>query len=112
MFLNSNLTSLSGDVASIKPVTTRNATTEPDNTDYDTLTQPGWYDIYSSNHAPASGIGRVLLRVESVNINGNWIAIQTAIEWYSTGSIQPKAYKRWLSNINGTFAWTSWVQTP
>lgn len=115
---NSNLTDLSDDVDSlntdvsnIKPITNRMATTEPDNTDYNTLLQPGWYDIYSSNHAPASGIGRVLLRVESVNINGNWIAIQTAIEWYSTGTITAKTYKRWLSNISGTFAWTAWIQS-
>ncbi len=84
----------------------------PDNTDYNTLQTPGWYDIYSTNHAPASGIGRVLLRVESININGSWIAIQTAVEWYSTGVIQPKSYKLWLTNTNGAFEWTAWVQSP
>lgn len=116
--LNSNLTdldntvdSISTDVANIKPVTSRTAIFVTDGTDYDTLSQPGWYYIYSTVHAPASNLGRILVRVESIYVNGNWYTTQKAVELYSGGAIQPKVYERWVTNINGTFSWTSWIQT-
>ncbi len=102
-------------MSEIYPVAKREAVSMPDNTDYNTLQTPGWYDMYSTNtavsHAPAENLGRMLLRVESTNINNSWIAIHTAIEWFSTGTISPKVYKRWLCNVNGTFLWTSWGQS-
>lgn len=117
-FTNSNLTnldntvdSISTDVSNIKPVTSRAATFVPDGTDYNTLDQPGWYYIYSTVHAPASNLGRILVRVESIYVNGNWYTTQKAVELYSGGAIHPKVYERWITNINGTFSWTSWIQT-
>lgn len=83
----------------------------PDGTDYNTLDQPGWYYIYSTVHAPASDLGRVLVRVESIYVNNSWYTTQKAIELYSGGAIQPKVYERWITNINGAFSWTSWIQT-
>ena len=111
LFENSNLTDLSTDITNIKPITNRNATSVPDGTDYDTLSQPGWYYIYSTAHAPASNLGRVLVRVESIYVSGNWHTTQKAVELYSGGAIQPKVYERWVTNINGAFSWTSWIQT-
>lgn len=109
--LKGTIDSISSDVTGIKPVTNRVATSVADNTDYDTLNQPGWYSIYSTVHAPANNLGRVLLRVESIYINGNWFTTQKAIEWYSVGAIQAKIYERWVVNINGAYSWTSWIQT-
>ncbi len=113
---NSNLTNLGGTVSEIYPVAKRTAISMPDNTDYNTLNQPGWYDVFSTNtavsHAPADNLGRMLLRVESANINNSWVAIQTAIEWYSSGTISPNIYKRWLCNANGAYQWTAWIRTP
>lgn len=110
--LSSTVDSLSTDITSgIKPVTNRTATFVPDGTDYDTLNQPGWYYIYSTAHAPASGLGRVLVRVESIYVDGNWYTTQKAVELYSVGAIQAKIYERWVTNINGTYSWTSWIQT-
>lgn len=72
--LNSDLEDLSNGVSAIQPVAGRQVTSSVDNTDYDTLNQPGWYDVYSTDiavsHAPANGLGRVLLRVDSVNVQG------------------------------------------
>lgn len=110
--LDSAVTSISNDLTTnIKPVTSRIANFVTDGTDYDTLSQPGWYYIYSTAHAPASNLGRVLVRVESIYVNGNWYTTQKAVELYSGGAIQPKVYERWITNINGTFSWTSWIQT-
>jgi len=109
--LSSTVTSINTDVTNIKPVTSRTATSVTDGTDYDTLNQPGWYYIYSTVHAPASNLGRVLVRVESIYVNGIWYTTQKAIEIYSVGAIQPKLYERWITNINGMFTWTSWIQT-
>ena len=95
----------------IKLVTSRAATFVTDGTDYDTLDQPGWYYIYSTAHAPTSNLGRVLLRVESIYVSGVWYTTQKAVELYSGGAIQPKVYERWVTNINGAFSWTSWIQT-
>lgn len=67
--------------------------------------------MYSMVHAPASNLGRILVRVESIFVSGNWYTTQKAIEIYSGGAIQPKVYERWVTNINNTFAWTSWIQT-
>ncbi|RFZ78797.1 DUF2479 domain-containing protein [Lacrimispora amygdalina] len=110
--LSSTVDSLSTDITSgIKPVTNRTANFVTDGTDYDTLSQPGWYYIYSTVHAPASNLGRVLVRVESIYVSGVWYTTQKAIELYSVGAIQPKVYERWVTNINDTFSWTSWIQT-
>ena len=100
--------------SNIYPVVNRTATRLADNTDFDGVLQEGWYDIYDSEdiaitHAPASGLGRVLLRVDTVNIGGIWIKVQTVREWYSTISISAKTWVRWTYSLNGALTWTRWT---
>lgn len=104
-------------MAGIKPVTNRTVTYVADNSDFDNFNQPGWYDVYSNDinitHAPVNGVGRMLLRVDSVNLSGNnWLTMQTAIEWFNPSGVTPKVWKRWTYSNNSNYYWTSWVQTP
>ena len=98
----------------IYPVVNRVATHLADNTDYDGILQAGWYDIYciqdiAITHAPTTGLGRVLLRVDAININGSLIKVQTAKEWYSTVNITARNWIRWTYSLNGALKWTPWT---
>lgn len=95
-------------------MTNRIVTTKPDNTDYDALLQTGWYDMYTYGvdattvHAPKSGLGRILLRVDGVKIGNIWITMQSAREWYGVAPISKTVWYRWVYSVDGVFSWTPW----
>lgn len=95
-------------------MTNRIVTTKPDNTDYDALLQTGWYDMYTYGvdattvHAPKSGLGRILLRVDGVKIGNIWITMQSAREWYGVAPISKTVWYRWVYSVDGVFSWTLW----
>lgn len=113
---NQNLSNIDNALVSVSKVTNRASELMPDNTDYNGILQPGWYDIYSTDisksHAPASGLGRVLLRVESILLGGStWITTQEAIEWYGVISLSnPRTWKRWTYSQNGVLVWVNWKE--
>lgn len=113
---NQNLSNIDSALVSVSKVTNRAAESMPDNTDYNSILQPGWYDIYSTDisktHAPASGLGRVLLRVESILLGGSiWITTQEAIEWYGIIALNnPRIWKRWTYSQNGVLVWINWKE--
>ena len=112
---NTNLIEAQGIISAMWPVTNRVVQTKPDNTDYDTLIQPGWYDLYTTDaeisHAPANGLGRVLLRVESVQMDDVWIILQCTREWYKSIELSTyKVWERWTYLYNGTILWIPWFE--
>lgn len=113
---NQNLSNIDSALVSVSKVTNRASESMPDNTDYNSILQPGWYDIYSTDisktHAPASGLGRVLLRVESILLGGSiWITTQEAIEWYGIIALNnPRIWKRWTYSQNGVLVWINWKE--
>ena len=113
---NQNLSNIDSALVSVSKVTNRASESMPDNTDYNSILQPGWYDIYSTDisktHAPASGLGRVLLRVESILLGGSiWITTQEAIEWYGIIALNnPRICKRLTYSQNGVLVWIIWKE--
>jgi hypothetical protein len=87
--------------------TARIAKLVPDNTDYNTLMQPGWYNIYSTVNAP--GANRFLVRVDSVNADADaWITVQHAYSVYtSTAPDSPK--QRNICNTPSGYVFTPWI---
>ena len=100
--LNSDLHTTQNNLVEPALVTNRIVTTKPDNTDYDALLQTGWYDMYTYGvdattvHAPKSGLGRILLRVDGVKIGNIWITMQSAREWYGVAPISKTVWYRWV----------------
>ncbi len=112
--LNSDLHTTQNNLVEPALVTNRIVTTKPDNTDYDALLQTGWYDMYTYGvdattvHAPKSGLGRILLRVDGVKIGNIWITMQSAREWYGVAPISKTVWYRWVYSVDGVFSWTPW----
>lgn len=98
--LNNNLVSLSSILHTFTFVN--------DNTDFNSILNDGWYNIFSDVNGPGTVKNRWLLHVERVTNSSIGITVQTAF-FYAGGVYEtPKQRHIYYVNSSATFMWSDW----
>ena len=99
--VNNNLTLLNDTLSSFISV--------PDDTDFNSLTQDGWYSIYTTLNAPTTDVkNRWLVHVENIKASGVSIIVHTAFFYMGGTYVSRKTRHVYYVISSSTWSWSPW----